>query len=72
MNEAFTSDRESNEQKKPAFKRLFMLSKIDNLLRKQGYHDEFLHQEGLQHLYNWLMPMPDETFPNVKIILTIL
>jgi len=34
MQEALLSDNESNLQKKPAFKRLLLLPKIDNLLRK--------------------------------------
>jgi hypothetical protein len=34
MEEALNADRLSNENKKPAFKRLLLLTKIDNTLRK--------------------------------------
>lgn len=43
MDEAFNADREANKEKKPAFKRLLLLPKIDKTLRKIMIHEEFLH-----------------------------
>lgn len=64
MDEAFNADREANKEKKPAFKRLSLLEKIDKTLRKIMIHEEFLHMQGCLHLYNWLLQMPDGTYPN--------
>lgn len=46
MEEALHADRESNINKKPAFRRLLMLPKIDNQLRKLIIHEDYLHKEG--------------------------
>jgi len=36
------------------------------------WQEEFLHKDGCQRLADWLKPMPDETFPNSKIIKCVL
>lgn len=73
MEDALLKDHDSNKNKKPAFKRLLILSKIESVLRKQAnYQEEFLHKDGCQRLADWLKPLPDGTFPNQKIVLTIL
>lgn len=72
MSKTLEDDRNANINKKPAFKRFKLLSKIDNTLRKINVQDEFLHKDGCKHLYNWLVKMPDETFPNQKIVHVIL
>lgn len=64
MSKTLNDDREANIQKKPAFKRFKLLSKIDNTLKKINVQEEFLHKEGCKLLYNWLVKMPDHTFPN--------
>lgn len=65
-------DREQNEKKKPAFQRLKLLSKIENALKKESLHDEFLTKDGCQILSDWMKQMPDGTLPNPKIISTIM
>lgn len=72
MEETLVEDRDANNAKKPAFKRFKLLNKIDNTLRKLSAQEEFLQKEGCRYLYNWLVKMPDQTFPNQKIVFTIL
>ena len=73
MEDALLQDRESNKNKQPAFRRLKLLAKIEGTLRKpNAWQEEFLIKDGCQRLSDWLKPMPDETYPNSKIILTIL
>lgn len=67
------SDRESNEKMLPGFKRFNLLKDIDFLLRRgQCVHETFVNNNGLQTFYNWLVEMPDGTYPNQKIVYTIL
>ena len=72
MEDALTKDRASNLEKRPAIKRLMLLSKIDATLRRESVHEIFINQSGLIQLYNWLVAMPDGTHPNTKIVLCIL
>ena len=72
MDDALTKDRASNQDKKPAIKRLMLLSKIDITLRRYAAHEHFINNQGLTYLYNWLVAMPDGTYPNTKIVLCIL
>lgn len=48
------------------------MNKIDTTLRKFNIHEEYLEKEGCQRLSDWLKPMPDNTYPNQKIILCIM
>ena len=72
MEQALISDRKSNKEKQPAFERLKLLSKIEITLGKLNLQEEYLEKEGCQRLADWLKPMPDNTYPNKKIVLTIL
>lgn len=72
MDDALKKDQASNRDKKPAIKRLILLPKIDATLRRIASHDHFITNEGLDRLYNWLIAMPDDTYPNPKIVLCIL
>ena len=62
----------SNQDKKPAIKRLRMLDDIDNALMKDDYHETFTNMNGSYVLSQWLMPLPDGSYPNAKIVHTIL
>jgi hypothetical protein len=64
MEDALLKDRESNNQKKPAFLRLKLLDKIDTTLRKLNLQEDYLEKDGCQRLSDWLKPMPDNTYPN--------
>lgn len=47
MEDALLHDRESNKNKKPAFKRLLLLGRIEGTLRKTNlWQEEFLHKDG--------------------------
>lgn len=72
MYNALDSDHKSNKDKKPAFLRLKMLNRIEQTLGKINLHEEFLEKEGCQRLADWLKPLPDDTYPNQKIVMTIL
>lgn len=73
MEDALLTDRNSNKNKRPAFRRLQMLTKIENTLMKTAaWQETFLLNDGVQRITDWLKPMPDETFPNKKIILCIM
>ena len=54
MDAAIESDIRSNQNKKPAFERLKLLSKIDRTLQRIKIHDEFLERDGCHRLSAWL------------------
>lgn len=73
MEDALLKDRESNQNKKPAFLRFKLLARIENTLRKTNqWQEEFLHHDGCQRLSDWLKVMPDKTYPNQKIVMCIM
>lgn len=72
MSTALEDDMNSNELKKTAFKRLLMINQIEKTLIKQDMHEPFINLKGCQILSTWLMPMPDKTYPNAKIVMMIL
>ena len=72
MDRALESDIISNQNGKPAFQRLMMLKKIDTTLQRIKIHEDFLEKDGCHRLALWLQKMPDDTYPNQKIILQIL
>jgi hypothetical protein len=72
MESALINDRAANEKKRPAFERLKMLNTIEITLSKINLHEEFLEKEGCQRLADWLKPLPDNTYPNQKIVHIIL
>ena len=73
MEEALLQDRKNDENKMPGILRFKMLNKIENTLRKtEQWQEEFLSNEGCQRLGDWMKQMPDGTYPNPKIVMTIL
>ena len=73
MQAAVEEDHEKNKQGKTAFARFKLLSKIESTLRKPVLQDVFLtNQDSCNILSNWLVEMPDRTYPNSKIIMCIL
>ena len=72
MDRAIEADIISNKNKKPAFERLKLLKKIDTTLQRISIHEDFIEKDGCRRLATWLQRMPDETYPNQKIIMTIL
>jgi hypothetical protein len=72
MDDAFNTDRKANEEKRPAIRRLLLLDKIDTALRRHTAHEYFVNMSGLDRLYNWLVAMPDGTYPNTKIVQCVL
>ena len=49
-----------------------LLGKIDQVLRRDATHEPFVNNNGLFAIYDWLVPMPDGTYPNKKIVMTLL
>jgi hypothetical protein len=72
MKQALEEDYESNKNKKPAFKRLKLLKTIDSHMRNTNLHGMFIDKEGLKYFNAWLSQMPDGSYPNQKIVATIL
>lgn len=72
MIQALADDQESNKNRKPAFKRFQILSRIENALRNQKCQESFLDKDGCEILADWLQQLPDYTYPNPKIVLSIL
>ena len=72
MRNAYNKDKDSNDKKKPAFERLKLLKHIDTVLQSERLHELFIDKDGCKELADWLKRMPDKTFPNQKVILTVL
>lgn len=72
MTDALEEDIKSNKQRKTAFKRLLLIGRIESTLIKQDMQEPFLNKKGCQIMSTWLMPLPDNTFPNAKIVSCIL
>jgi hypothetical protein len=68
MHEAVVADRLSNQQGKPALKRLMMANEVYSQLKKLGVQQNFLDNKGCQVLADWLDLMPDGTFPNSNLV----
>ena len=49
-----------------------LLGKIDQVLRRDATHEPFISGDGLDAIYDWLVAMPDGTYPNKKIVMTLL
>jgi hypothetical protein len=60
--------------KKPAFKRFTLLNKIQNYLKNNKVSDCFLSTNGggCSILALWLNKLPDDSYPNPKIVSCIL
>lgn len=72
MKSALEEDCEANKLKKPAFKRLKMLKQIDSHMRNTNMHSIFIDKGGLKFFNAWLSQMPDGSYPNQKVVATIL
>ena len=72
MRNACEADHNSNKNGKPAFERFKMLKTIDIALQRPEVCCTFIDKDGLNELAFWLEQMPDKTFPNAKIVSTIL
>lgn len=72
MPEILKEDYEANKQGKPAFRRFKLLKQIDTIMRNGNTHSVFIDKGGLMNFSSWLKPMPDGSYPNQKIVLTIL
>ena len=68
MTEAVMSDNDANSKKKPALNKLLLLSQVTKELRRIPIQEEFLDYGGCEQLADWLYPLPDGTYPNVKIV----
>ena len=52
--------------------KLYKLDYVTKELRRIQIQEEFLDQGGCEQLAAWLYPLPDGTFPNVRIVQEIL
>ena len=67
MREAAALDRQLNENRQPATKKLSMLDMAVTHLKKYDLIEGFLEANVLTALTEWLSPMPDKSLPSTKI-----
>lgn len=72
MLETVEEDNTSNSLRKPALKKIFELEHVTKELRRIPIQEAFIENGGCDALANWLYPLPDGTFPNVKVVSEIL
>ncbi|ELU17462.1 hypothetical protein CAPTEDRAFT_183017 [Capitella teleta] len=67
MKEAAEEDRELNQQKQPAIKKLRLLTKVNAQLKKSDLHHAFLDCGILNGITEWLAPLPDRSLPHLTV-----
>ena len=72
MLQTVEDDNKSNSQRKPALGKLLKLEEVTKQLRRIPIQETFIEEGGCDALANWLYPLPDGTFPNVKVVSEIL
>jgi len=68
MKEAVAQDNEANINRKPALRKLLLLDEITKELRRIPIQENFIERGGCVALADWLYPLPDGTYPNVKVV----
>ena len=63
MIEAMKSDHHAIVKKTLSINRILLSKEVDNMMRKKHIQSEFLEQNGLQILADWIDLNPDHTFP---------
>lgn len=72
MKLAVEADNQSNSKRKPALQKLMQLDEVTKELRRIPIQQDFLDRGGCNALADWLYPLPDGTYPNVKVVNEIL
>ena len=68
MKKQVNDDNENNAQRKPALNKLLNLDYVTKELRRIPLQNCFLENGGCATLADWLYPLPDGTYPNVKVV----
>lgn len=72
MERAADLDDQNNELHKPGIEKLAQLDKVAKFLVNQRYHNMFLNSDGCYHLRRWLERLPDGSWPNKPVRLTLI
>ncbi|KAM7412485.1 hypothetical protein PAMA_020049 [Pampus argenteus] len=67
MTEAAEEDRTLNSQKKPALRKLSLLSQVVMHLKKQDLKETFIDSGVMSAIKEWISPLPDKSLPALRI-----